>query len=334
MGKSVVRKLWIIIYLAGFGLLTLVSQAETYQLINGEALVGELLPASANDQGVQVKVGEGKYEKVPWGNFSQEDLRKFRENAKLAPFVEPFVEITPEERVKKTEVPIKQPTRLARPPSRSFFGAMFSNTLGVVIMLVLYGAIIYAGYEVAIFRAQSIPLVVGLSAIPFLGFLAPIIFISLPTKMPASAAYEEPVAPAEAVIPGVAPAGAAPDSVNPMQGEVSAEPAGGLHIAHAEPTPAKPALPAPTVFQRGQFTFNRRFFETKFVGFFGAVRRDADKDMVLIVKSARGEYRADRITRIAANDVHLQVSHGEASQEVMVPFTEIKELILKHKDAP
>jgi hypothetical protein len=332
MGKSVVRKLWLIIFLLGLEL-TPVLRADTFHLGNGEALTGEMLPASANDQGVQVKVGEGKYEKVPWGNFSQEDLRKFRENAKLAPLVEPFVEITPEERVKKTEVPIKQPTRLARPPSRSFFAAMFSSTLGVVIMLVLYAATIYAGYEVAIFRARPVPLVAGLSAIPFLGFFVPIIFISMPTRMPPSAAVEEPIAPAEAVIPGVAPAGVTPDTVNPMQGEPGVESSGGLKISHGDSATAKPALPPPTIFQRGQFTFNRRFFETKFAGFFGAVRRDADKDMVLIVKAARGEYRADRITRIAANDVHLQVAHGEASQEVMVPFTEIKEIILKHKDA-
>src|SRR6476620_11513696 len=131
MGKSVVRTFWLILVLAGFGLLAGVSRAETYHLGTGEALNGEMLPASANDQGVQVKVAEGKYEKVAWGNFSQEDLRKFRENPKLEPFVEPFIEVTAEERVKKTEVPIKQPTRLAHPPSRSFFTAMFSSSLGI-----------------------------------------------------------------------------------------------------------------------------------------------------------------------------------------------------------
>jgi hypothetical protein len=45
--------------------------------------------------------------------------------------------------------------------------------------------------------------------------------------------------------------------------------------------PAPPDQPQTEVFQRGQFTFNRRFFETKFSGFFGMMRREADKDMVL-----------------------------------------------------
>ena len=94
----------------------------------------------------------------------------------------------------------------------------------------------------------------------------------------------------------------------------------GLKLASAAPAEADsgavrggeatPALPASTVYQRGQFTFNRRFFETKFPGFFGVVRRDADRDMVLVIKSARGEYVGQRISRIAANDFHLQVQRG------------------------
>jgi hypothetical protein len=87
------------------------------------------------------------------------------------------------------------------------------------------------------------------------------------------------------------------------------------------------------VFPRGQFTFNRRFFETKFPGFFGMIRRDADKDMVLLVKSSRGEFVAHRISRITANEIYLDVRKGAASQEVSVPFGEIREVQLKHKDA-
>ena len=96
---------------------------------------------------------------------------------------------------------------------------------------------------------------------------------------------------------------------------------------------AAPALPQTQVFKRGQFTFNRRFIETKFSSFFTAVRRGDDKDMVLLVKSVRGEFVATRISRIAANDMHLEVHKGGASQEVQMPFLEIQEMHLKHKDA-
>jgi hypothetical protein len=56
--------------------------------------------------------------------------------------------------------------------------------------------------------------------------------------------------------------------------------------------------------------------------------------MVLLIKSARGEYLGQRIARIAQHDLHLEVHVGGASQEIMIPFQEIKEIQLKHKDAP
>src|SRR5258708_40265870 len=89
---------------------------------------------------------------------------------------------------------------------------------------------------------------------------------------------------------------AAPEAVNPMQGDTAPQqhPAG-LRLADTAPAPtlaqsaataeAKPTLPATQTFSRGQFTFNRRFIETKFADFFGVVRHGADKDMVLIVKA-------------------------------------------------
>jgi hypothetical protein len=317
--------------------LTGTLRADTYQLTSGESVNGEVLPTSANDAGVSVKVGEGDYKKVPWDSFSQEDLRKFRDNPKLANYVEPFIIITAEERAKKTEIPnLRQPTRLARPAAQSLFGALFSSGLGLFLLLVVYGATIYAGYEVAIFRAQPVPLVAGLSAIPLLGVLAPIIFLAMPAKVQSIEQTWE-------TQPTTRPQ--APEVVNPMQGEAPAQHPAGLRLADTAPSAgaaqgspaaaeAKPTLPPTQTFARGQFTFNRRFIETKFAGFFGVVRHGADKDMVMVVKAARGQYTCNRITRIAANDFHVEVHHGHASEEIMIPFQEIKEIQLKHKDAP
>ena len=304
-----------------WGLLTGAAHADTFKLNNGETITGEILAASGNDAGVQVKLGEGKYERVPWGSFSQEDLRKFAQNKKLEPFVEPFIEISPEEKIKKTEVNITQPRRLERPPAQSFFGALLSSGLGWTIFLLLYAANLYAAYEVSIFRAQPALLVCGVSAV--LPLAGPIIFLSMPTKI-------KPAEPTWQTAPEPAPETAT--ALNPMQ-DVAAEHPAGLRLAQDQAEAAAPALPAATTYQRGQFTFNRRFFETKFPGFFGVIRRDADRDMVLVVKSSRGEFIGQRINRIAANDFHLQVQKGHASEEVMVPFIEIQEIQLKHKDA-
>jgi len=330
-----VRRIIGIISLLFIGLLAVTARADTFKLINGDSISGEVLAASANDLGIQIKVGEGSYERVPWANFSQEDLKKFRQNKKMEPFVEPFIEITQEDKRAKTEVPnIKQPTRFDRPAPQSLFGALFSSGVGLFVLLMLYAGNIYAAYEVALFRAQPPALVCGVAAV--LPIIGQIIFLSMKTKM-RSAAEEEALAEAEGVPgapPGATPAPAAgQEALNPMQGEGVAHPTG-LKL-HTEPAaPVEAAHPAPVIFQRGQFTFNRRFIETKFAGFFGVVRRDADKDMVLWVKSARGVFVAERISRIAANDMHLQVRKAHATEEVLVPFQEIQEIRLQHKDIP
>jgi len=329
-----VRRFCLLVAVLMGGLLAEAAYADTFNLANGETLTGEVLAGSANDAGVQIKVGDGNYKRVPWANFSQEDLKKFAKDRKLEPLVEPFIEVSQEEKIKKTEVTIKQPPRLERPAPQSLVGALFSSGLGLLILLVLYAANIYAGYEVSIFRARPTALVCGVSAV--LPLIGPIIFLSLPTQI-------APAAETWAPAPEAAPEGAAAEAVNPMQAAGAEHPTG-LKLASSAPSEAvrlgqfeggedEPGLPSTTTYQRGQFTFNRRFIETKFPGFFGVVRRDADRDMVLVVKSSRSEYIGQRISRIAANDLHLQVQRGHASEEVMIPFVEIQEIKLKHKDA-
>ena len=185
-----------------------------------------------------------------------------------------------------------------------------------------------------------------------LPIIGPIIFLALPGQAePAAASVEEvEAAPAPAAAPREA-ASAAPSAPSAASAAVSTTPApsasapaeaaraqaSGIHLAKSwqPPTDSEPESEAPAtqVFQRGQFMFNRRFFETKFPGFFGVIRREADKKLVLLVKTPRGRYDVQRITRIAANDVHFEIPHGTVTQEVMVPFAEIQEIQLKHKDA-
>lgn len=327
-----VRSLYVVVIALVLGPLASALHAEAFKLASGETLNGEILPTTANDQGVQIKVGEGEYQKVAWASFSQEDLKNFQKNQRMAPFVEPFIEVTQAEKIAKTEVNIKPPPRLERPPRQSLLGALGSSTLGVLILVLLYAATVYAGYEVAIFRAQSPALVCGLAAIPLLGLLSPIVFLSLPTRISKSAAeLREEAAAAQAAAEPIAQAAAAnADALNPMQGQ--AEHPSGLKL-HTEAAPEKPALPETLTFQRGQYTFNRRFIETKFPNFFSVVRREADKDMVLVIKTNRGEFTGQRISRIAANDMHLEVPRGAVTEEVLIPFQEIQQIRLKHKDA-
>jgi hypothetical protein len=106
--------------------------------------------------------------------------------------------------------------------------------------------------------------------------------------------------------------------------------ASGLSLAQSEKAAGAGATQAGQAYKRGEFTFNRRFFESKFPGFFRIVQSEADKDLVLVVRSGRTEHTAKRISRISSNEMHLQLLRGG---ETSVPFAEISEVLVRHKDA-
>lgn len=295
--------------------------ALTFEYSDGSSISGDIV--QGKPEFLQIRTPDNKYEKVEWSKLSQGTLTELQKDPKYAPFVQPYIEVSQEEIIKKTEVVIKPVPRLDRPEKGSLIGALFKSSIGIVCLLLLYAANIYAGYEVAAVRAYSPATVCGISAVaPIIG---PIIFLCLPTKLPSRDDEVDEAAAAPAAVPGSHSA------------SYNAEPAGHGAAAPGHPDAADKAasakLPQTQVFKRGQFTFNRRFIETKFSAFFGAIRRGDDKDLVLVVKSMRGEYVATRISRIAANDMHLDVHKGGASQEVQIPFVEIQEIQLKHQDA-
>lgn len=326
MLRSFVRKiLWIIL---GFWLCGLagIANAETYQLADGTSVTGDII--SFNDEGVMFHTSDDKYtERISWTKFSQDGLKTLAKNPKVAPYAEPFIETPPPAR-NQAPVNVHRVNRLELPPKGSVIGGLFTSSLGIIVILLIYAANIYAGVEVAVFRSRPLSVVVFLAAV--LPIAGPIIFLCLPTYEPPGATEEdmqtETGAPPEAIAPpGVPQAGpAATESV-----EVTAAATGWKTVASA---PAA-SYPAPEVFQRGQFTFNKRFFETKFSGFFGMMRTGSNKDMVIFIKAAKGQYIAERITRISSNDAHFEVVSGATRQEVMVSFGEIQEVQLKHKDA-
>jgi hypothetical protein len=79
--------------------------------------------------------------------------------------------------------------------------------------------------------------------------------------------------------------------------------------------------------------FGRRFFETKMAGFLRMVPSEAERDLMINIKSSRGEYVGNRISKLQPDDLTLQFHKGSASSDVTIPFTEIQEVTIKHKDA-
>ena len=310
------RILWTIF---GFWLCGLLAAAgaDTYQFTDGTSLNGSVI--SYNDSGIVFRVGEDQYsQRVPWTKFSQDALKLLANNPKVRPLAEPFIETPPPNREKKGEVKVHEVTRLVLPPKQFLFGALFSSSVGLVVLLLIYVANIYAAYEIAACRAQPITLVMGVAVV--LPVLGPIIFLAMRKR-------------AEAPMPAAAQPAAAPHTF--AVSGAAAPAAAGIHITEASWHGAAPAAghSEPQVFQRGQFTFNRRFFETKFSGYFAVIRREAEKNMELTVKTGRAQYVVERITRIATNEMHVEVGLSAVKQEIVVPFVEIVEVQLKSKGA-
>lgn len=294
--------------------------AAEFKLANGSVLRGEL--ASADEDGLVVRLDIGGFSKrEAWINFSQETLKQLAADPKIVAYVEPFIELDPEElraKDKQKEITVRDvPDRQERPSRRPSLVAGFLTPVGLLLLVALWAGNLYAGYEVARFRQQPVALVCGLAAI--LPILGPILFLSLPTRVEYSAAPAE-LAAAEA---------AAPSSSFNTPANM---PGGGssLSLASQKSEGASGAPTVPQTFARGDTTFNRRWFETKFPGFFRLVPSEAEKDLVLAIKCVRAEYVAKRISRISSNEMHVLVLAGG---EVMVPFAEITSVTLRHKDA-
>jgi hypothetical protein len=318
-----ISKLTAVLAFVSLWLVTMAG-ALTFELTDGTKLEGDITLIKPTTLQIRTNDSAMAYIELEIGKLSQATLTELKQfatsknNKKLLDNIEPYIEIPLDEKIKKTEVVIKEVPRVPRPAKSSVIGGLFSSSVGIFCLLLLYAANVYAGYEIALIRAYPPALVCGIAAIaPVIG---PIIFLSMPTKMPAS--EEEQVA--ETQIPGEHSA---------SYGAPAAPHTSSHQEASAESMPVAQALPQTQVFKRGQFTFNRRFIETKFAPFFAIDRKEADRDLDLIIKSVRGEFLVTRIADIGASDMRVDASSGGANQQTQIAFAEIQEMQIKHKNA-
>jgi len=298
--------------------LPLLLRAETIQLADGNSLTGDII--NFNDNGITVRSGE-TYTNIFWTKLSQDSLKQLAKDSKKRLLVQPFIETPPVEREKKAAIPMRDVMRIKNPQSQSFFGAMFSSSVGIVLLLLIYAANIYAGFEVAIFRGRPVGMVMSVAAI--LPVLGPIIFLSMPTYVPPPPVDESaPLEPHHFNVPGQSLPEEAQAATGQWQGASETTSQTTAQIAEQP-------KPPPQVFQRGQFTFNKRFIETKFSGYFGMARTGEAKNFDFFVRTAAGTFEVNRITRIAANDVHVETVQGGTVREILVPFGDIQEIQLR-----
>ncbi len=297
-----------------------------YKLLDGSTINGEV--SDGNDYGVVFRLDLGGFSKrVSYSKFTQESLKLLAENAKLKPMVDPFIELPPESLKPKPKPPVqlRDVPRADRPAGRNTFFSSFTTPVGLAMLALLYLGNLLAAFEIAHYRHRPVILACGLSAV--LPLLGPLIFLVSPSLEPAGDA-EVPVDPAAAG-PGVAPAGSPASGTSSKVAAPPAAAAAGLRVAAGGEKAGGKA--EAKVFKRGDFTFNRRFIETQFSGFFRVVPTEAEKDMVLVVTTAKEEYVGKRISRISSTDFYLQLLQA-GGKEVGIGFAEVAQIAIKHKD--
>ena len=297
----------------GLAGLTLAAEISTLPLTDGSSLQGEII--KFDDKGLQLRTAAETYTNLEWTRFSQDALKQLGTNPKIKPLVDPFIEPETSQRPPKAEIQINEVRRLALPANPSILGGLFHSSVGLFILFVLYLANLVAGYEVSIFKARAAAQVVGVSAL--LPIIGPIIFLLLP--MPAPAPVEENpemIAPAGTQAAAHAAAGAAGE--NPS-----------IEIAEASWKQAEEKKIEAQVYARGKFTFNKRFLETKFAGFIGAVPAGEATKFSMEVKSGAGQFAVEHIAQVGAAEVILETVNGQ----VTVPFADIQEIKLNPRTA-
>lgn len=307
---------WLLQIALGLGLVLLAYEAPApdFKMTDGSVLSGELV--APNDDGTVIRRSSGGLtSRLGWDRFAQDTLVEMAKDEKLKEWVQAFIEVPDAGAAERPELVIKDPPgKVARPAKRpGLFSALFSTQAGMFIVLILLAGNLYAAYEVAIFRNYPAAAVMGTSLI--LPVLGPILFLCMPTRVREDVVLESQFE--------------APQEVhNTGSQELAAAGLGGSALSlsagkHAAPSVANVQS---ATYKRGDVEFNRQFFERTFPQFFRVSRADGDKDLVMVIKSSKGEVIGNRITRISTSEMGVAALKGH---EVQVRFGDISEVQLR-----
>lgn len=312
-----------------FVALWVAGQAADFKLVDGSVISGE--PSSYSRDGLVVRQPDGRFSpRTPWYKFTPEALQLLAGDPKARPFVEPLLPPKIEDTAAPTRAPIRivEPPKPELPPPGTGLLAGLTTPMGLALTLIFLLANLYAAYEIAVFRNYPPPVVIG-AAVP-LPVIAPLAFLCLKTRPFKAAPLPEDLQ-AEPEPPPDEPKPALPKPGIPDDDEPASP---GLKLsAHGQEDEANVPLEYEETYRRGEQVLNRRFFETQFRGFFRVALGPRERNLVLVIKSARGEFIGQRISRISNNELHLQLRSGGATAEVMIPFVDITEVSVRHKDA-
>lgn len=161
----------------------------------------------------------------------------------------------------------------------------------------LYVGNLVAGYSIARFRRKPPALVCGVSAI--LPIVGPAIFMLQPEHVPAAPVVEEAAGSAELQDQSISTGASTVTKTMTRAATVKDSAAAGYE---------------PAIYTKGEITFNRRFFETKFPTFFRPVLGQKEKSVMFVIKEGSKIHEGIRFSRVTTGEIYLvPLSGGEVS---------------------
>jgi len=274
--------------------------AENVILTDGAKLSGEIIHVDDNGLILRLPGDVYKATNLAWLQFSQDTLKQLADDPKTKIYATPFIAPT-----NAPEIKVNPVARLTQPEHPSLFGGLAESSVGLFILLVLYAANLYAGYEVAVVHGRPIALVMGLSAV--LPVMGPIIFLALPGKL--ETPEEETTASDDAV----------PEANLPED----------IQIAESSWKQAEKPHAEPQIFTRGKYIFNKRFIETRFAAFIGDAAARTEGVFTMEVATTQERLIIVRILQISPEEA---VFHTVQRGQVIMPLADIQEIKLIPKN--
>ena len=290
-----------------FVFIALAATADTLTLTDGSSVTGDIV--KFDDYSVMIHTSSDSYTNVPWGQFSQDSLKQLASNPKAAPLAQPFILPTADTRPPQPGIAIHPvPDKIEFPANPSVLAGIVTSPLGIVILLLIYGANLYAAFEIAIYKSRAPAQVMGLSAI--LPVIGPVIFLIKPV--------EEPKPLEEDVVNEPFP-----------EGEKTPEEIQIVEVSWKSDDKPKEKKLEPQVYARGKYTFNKRFLETKFASYMGDGKSGDAVKYTMELKTFKDQFHVERIMQVAVAEVILETRRGQ----VTVALGDIQEIKLNPKTA-
>ncbi len=299
-------------------------------LTNGDIIEGTV--ADVDQTGIVVRRDIGGFaRRANWMQLTQQSLKKIRRLGEVDPkryrgaaaYAEPFIE--PDESEMERNLlpgPVKGLSTPQLPDSVEVTSkvAAFSSAGGLGLLLAIALGSMMAGLGVAAFRESNALLAAGVSL--FLPVIGPILFLVKPKveyedeyDEDEEYEYEEAETPAGTTMTdtgGGAVAGMMPEAKK---------------MSFAQ-TGAKKSGLKPQSWARGDTRFDRSFFQNNFPNYFKTVLGEAERGLVLALKTGKREYIGQRIKRISGSDIHMELLNGK---EQKISFSEIGTVDLRAK---